>query len=138
MIDKQNYYHGAAVISILEHKDCKSIRKNNIIYIVNDNKLVLIKYTTKHRSPWIFTFSNDEINRLHDLSLKTQNIILAFVCAGDGICSICYSEFQTLLTNAPGWISINRKFGKQYKVSGTNGELKGKISVSRWPQIIFN
>jgi len=135
MIDKQNYYHGAALIEILEHANCKQISKFDTGFAVNGNIFIFLKYTTKHRSPWRFTFSQSDIEYLD--SLKGKSIFIALVCGGDGICSIKETELKILITNKSGWVSAKRKFREQYKVTGSNNELTEKVSFKRWPNIIF-
>lgn len=63
MLDKSAYYHGAAVIPILEDARCSSIRKRESLgYVVNNDIFLFIKYTTKARPPWRFTFDQEDID----------------------------------------------------------------------------
>ncbi len=135
MIDKREFYHGAALIRLLEDVHCQRVRKHEFGYIVNNAAFVFLKYTTKSRSPWRFSFSGDEVHRLNTLAGQFQKIIVAMICGGDGICAISWREASNLLGNNAGWISAKRKFNEQYAVAGQAGQLHGKVSLSEWPLI---
>lgn len=136
MIEKQNFYHGAAIMELFEHPKCTTIGKVESGFIVNDKLLIFIKYTTKQRTPWGFNITNDDLIRMNKIK-ESDKIFIVFVCGGDGICVINFKEANVLIANRPGWISIKRKFGKQYTVSGPCGELKYKISVNRGSKTLF-
>ena len=137
MIDKCDFYHGAAVIRLLEDGRCQRVRKDESGYIVNDGIFVFLKYTTRQRSPWRFSFSDDEVQRLNILAGRFQKIAVAMICGGDGICAVSWREASDLLGNNAGWISAGRKFNEQYAVAGQAGKLNGKVSLGEWPSIIF-
>jgi hypothetical protein len=138
MIDKQHFYHGAALIQLLDHSHCNSINKFRMGFIVNDKTYVFLKYTTKNRSPWRFTFSEDDISHVRNENRNNGNLFIVLICGGDGICTINIDEFNLLINEKAGWIAAKRSFHEQYSISGSNGELKNKISFKRWPQIIFD
>ena len=137
MIDKREFYHGVAVIRLLEDGRCQRVRRDESGYIVNDEIFVFLKYTTKQRSPWRFSFSDDEVQRLNVLAGRFQIIAVAMICGGDGICAVSWRETSDLLGNNAGWISAGRKFNEQYAVAGQAGKLSGKVSLGEWPSIIF-
>jgi hypothetical protein len=72
MIDKQEYYHGAAIIRLLEDGRFNTITKHACGYIINVEVLTLLKYTTKARSPWRFTFTLDEMVNIETLIKKNE------------------------------------------------------------------
>lgn len=139
MLDKSAYYHGAAVIPILEDARCLSIRKLGTLgYAVNDDKFLFIKYTTKEKSPWRFTFDKEDIGRCANMTKDYRGgVILGFVCGSDGVCAIDWTQGQELLGEKPGWVAASRKHNHSYTVWGANGELRRKISLGRWPELIF-
>lgn len=137
MIDRQEFYHGAAIIKLLEDKRCEKVRKQDFGYTVNDEIFIFLKYSTKGRSPWRFSFSESDIECLNLLAGSFRKIILALICGGDGICSISWKEATGLLGNEAGWIAARRNFNEQYAVSGPRGKLNHKISLNEWPSKIF-
>ena len=139
MLDKSAYYHGAAVIPILEDIRCRSIRKLGTLgYVVNDDKFLFIKYTTRERPPWRFTFDREDIGRCLNMSGNYSLLVLGFVCGSDGVCAVDWSQGLELLGDKPGWVAASRKHNHSYTVWGAKGELKRKVSLNRWPALIFD
>lgn len=150
MLQKQEFYYGVAITRLLEDVRCGTLAKSKdgLGYTVNNNCFFAIKYTTKARSPWQFTFSWDEASRLNNVKDRDLKV-LALVCGGDGVCALTWSEIYYLL-DFDDWmqllekesfsrtISIGRRFNERYAVWGTARELKRKISLNRWPQIILD
>jgi hypothetical protein len=137
MIDKQEYYHGAAIIRLFEDGRFNTIAKHTLGYIVNSKVLILLKYSTKSRTPWRFTFTLDEMVQIENYIKQNDRIVIALVCGGDGVCAIHAKELFNILGDNPGWISVKRNFNEQYGVAGHYGRLERKISFQRWPSIIF-
>jgi hypothetical protein len=89
MLDKSEYYHGAALVRLMEDKRCTALRKLGFLgYVANDYTFIFLKYTTKGRSPWGFTFDEEDINRCLQMKEVHQRIILGLICDGDDICTV--------------------------------------------------
>ena len=88
MIDKQEYYHGAAIVRLLDNARFVTVKKHVLGYIVNDEVVVIVKYSTKNRTPWRFTCTLDEMLGIESLLEQMVKVVFAFVCGGDGICAI--------------------------------------------------
>jgi hypothetical protein len=138
MIEKLEFYHGAALLRLIQDSRCETIGKHGCGYRVNQQRFVSIKYSTKTHSPWSFTFSEDDIIRLCAAEGEFGGCVIAFVCGGDGVCALSWKSVVDLLKNAPGGIAAKRGFAGCYAVSGPAGPLKGKIAMNRWPGIIFD
>jgi hypothetical protein len=138
MIDKQEFYHGAALVRLLSHPLCRSVKKAGGGYIVNENVYLLIKYTTKHRSPWRFTFSQEDIRLVMTNLASPRRVVIVFVNGGDGISALTGLELSHILGDIPGWASMSRRFNKQYAVAGSKNLLQKKCSLSRWPDLVFD
>lgn len=138
MIEKLEFYHGAALVRLIEDPRCETIGKHAYGYRVNQQRLVAIKYSTKNRSPWIFTFSQDDLDRFEAAKEEFGGCLIALVCGGDGVCALPWSTVADLLEKASGGISAKRAFAGCYAVSGPGGMLKGKIAMNRWPAIVFD
>jgi hypothetical protein len=138
MMEKANYYHGAAIISLLESEKCFSVKKKEFFgYVVNDKFFVFLKYTTKAKSPWRFIFDQEDINRCLKISSEYEDIALGLICGGDGVCGLKWNEVRCLIGDKPGWISVNRRHNERYAVAGPVSALKNKIPVGRWSTFIF-
>lgn len=137
MIDKAEFYHGAALVRAIEDPRCLSIHWHDSGYVVNDKSLVHIKYTTRTHSPWRFTISKDDEMRLERGAQQFAHCVVAFVCGGDGVCAIPWCDLQTVLGDPPAWIAAKRAFSACYAVSGPGGTLRHKVALNRWPEILF-
>jgi len=137
MIDKQEYYHGAALIRVLEDARFVSIKKHALGYIINDEVIVLLKYSTKNRTPWRFSFTLDEMISIETFCKENAKIVIALVCGGDGVCAIHTEELHDIMGDNPEWIAVRRNFNEQYGVAGPKGMLERKIAFQRWPSIVF-
>jgi len=138
MLDKFGYYHGAALIRLLDDERCRAVRKHGLLgYVVNDDIFVFLKYTTKARSPWGFAFDQEDIDRCFSMSTQYHRVILGLICGGDGVCALEWSQAKELLGGKPGRIATGRKHNHSYDVWGSEGELKRKISLRRWPSLLF-
>jgi hypothetical protein len=138
MIDKLEFYHGAAIIRLIEDPRCQTIIKHGGSYKVNRNRIVLIKYSTKARSPWRFTVSREDVARLKQASNQFSICVMALVCGGDGVCALSSNAVNDVLGGKAGWLSAKRDFGGRYAVSGPEARLKTRIAMNRWPAIVFD
>lgn len=137
MIDKQEFYWGAAIVRLIEHPRFSTIQKHEFGYIVNSSVFAFLKYSTKARSPWGFSFTSDELPRLISLASQYERTVVGLICGGDGICAIDWKRLNSLLADKPGWISVRRNFNERYGVSGPAGGLDRKIPLQSWPLLIF-
>ncbi len=137
MLDKFGYYHGAAIIRLLEDKRCCSVHKQELGYVINESGFAFFKYRTKTRSPWGFNFDQEDIDYCLKITGEYGCFVLGLICGGDGICALDWEEARALLGGKAGSISVERKHRHQYSVWGSVGELKNKISVNRWPTLLF-
>lgn len=136
MIDKFEYYHGAAIVRLLQDERCRALHRKGLLgYVVNENTFLFVKYTTKARTPWRFTFDQEDVDRANKMSEDYDQVLVPMVCGGDGICVITWDEAVRLLGNAPGFIATARKHNEQYAVWGALEELKHKVSFRRWPSL---
>lgn len=137
MIDKADYYHGAALATALHDARCIDVARWPPGYLVNDSVLAIVKYTTKAGSPWQFTFTTEDVTRLQHCPDGVERVVIALVCGGDGICAVSADAACALLDDAAGAISIRRKFRGWYGISGPAGRLEAKVAQKRWPDILF-
>jgi hypothetical protein len=74
-IRKQEFYEGAALHLLARNGSIRSIRYNPPLFLVNDEVFLLLKYSTKGRSPWGFTFTTDEQRLLVRTCTHTRCLI---------------------------------------------------------------
>jgi len=137
MIDKLDYYHGAAILSLIEDPRCQKISKSEYGYLVNEEAIVCLKYSTKGHSPWHFTVTTDDVSRLTNALAASRRCVVGFVCGGDGVCAAPWASVNQLIAATPAWITAQRAFNGSYGLSGPRGRLKHKIALNRWPNVVF-
>ena len=136
-LKKQEFYEGAALHRLVRGGAVTSIRYNPPFFHMNDRLRILLKYSTRGRSPWGFSFTPDEQVLLEKASADLPAAI-GLICGADGIAAISYVEYQSIAIQKRTAIHIAcyRDHGKHYKVSGPDGILTEKVPSSRWQRIL--
>lgn len=144
-IKPKNYYHGAALIQIVEDPSFTALNKADSKYghyFINQDIRLLVKHATNNTSPWGFTLQSD------DIDIITSDIkqgFRTFVCLVCGLRTVCPLTIEQLkqVVKMPCEKSQNITIscpGKknQLKVKGPEGEVKGKIPHNSFPSVIFS
>lgn len=137
MIDKADFYHGAALVRVVEDTRCQSIAQRPSGYLVNGHAAVCLKYTTKTHSPWRFTLTVDDVRSCESAIADQLLCVVVLVCGGDGICVVPWNQLSKLVGLAPAWITSKRSFKGSYAVSAANGTLPRRVARNQWPAILF-
>lgn len=138
-IAKQAFYEGAALHLVARSGKITSIQYDAPFFLLNNRLLVLLKYSTKGRSPWGFTFWPEEQALLRKRSSR-NSIVLGLVCGADGVVAIAYELYLTIASPRKSAINVScyRQYGEHYEINGPDGTLPRKISPSTWVQILLN
>ena len=136
LIDKHEFYRGAALIRLVNDVRLKSLTPHASGYLINNGVYAIVKYSTKATTPWRFTFTPGEL-KVVDRELKRRQVVLALVCGGDGICAVSWDELEPYLGESRSWVSCRREFNKRYAIAGTDGELPGRVPHNHWPGVAF-
>jgi len=136
-IKKQEFYEGAALHLLIRNGLVRNIRYNMPFFVINENLIVLLKYSTRVRSPWGFTFTADEQNNLQRRATESE-VVIGLVCGADGVAALPFADFLKIaaLRNSSIHIACYRNHWKQYDVRGPNGNLSWKVSPSNWQRIL--
>src|SRR5258707_9710756 len=94
-IKKQEFYEGAALHLIARTGLVRSIRYDAPFFLLNDCMTVLLKYSTRGRSPWGFTFTEDEQQQLLAKSSRFP-ITIGLVCGADGVAAISFDSYLSV------------------------------------------
>lgn len=134
-IKKQEFYEGAALHILARAGRLNSVRYVSPFFILNEIAPVMIKYSTRVRSPWGFTFTPDEQRALRD---KASPPTIALVCGNDGVVAFSYRQFGELTSTRDSAIHVAcyRQHGEHYEVSGPNGVLNKKVAPASWSRIL--
>ncbi len=136
-IKKQEFYEGAALHLLVRSGGIMSIRYEAPFFLLNDNVLIYLKYSTKGRSPWGFTFTTDEQIALQNRGSDLK-IIIGLVCGADGVAAFSYDAYRSVAAPRPSAIHVAcyRQHRKHYEVNGPDGTLAGKVAPSDWLRIL--
>lgn len=136
-IKKQEFYEGAALHLLARTGGITSIRYDAPFFLLNDHLLVHLKYSTKGRSPWGFTFTSDEQAILQQRS-SLHEIVIGLVCGADGVVAVDYDAYLTVAAprDSSVHIACYRQHHKHYAVSGPDGSLGEKVAPSDWQRIL--
>lgn len=136
-IKKQEFYEGAALHRLARAGGIAGIRYQAPFFLVNDHVLVYLKYSTKGRSPWGFTFTPDEQETLQR-SASEFKLVIGLVCGADGVAAFSYDAYRSVAAARKSAVHIAcyRRHGEHYEVNGPDGTLDGKVSPSKWLRIL--
>lgn len=136
-IKKQEFYEGAALHLLARNGKISSIKYAPPFFLLNDTILVNLKYSTKVRSPWGFTFTSDEQELLHKKAIEFE-VIIGLICGSDGVAALPYDSYRKIAAprHSAVHIACQRNHGQHYQVSGPDGILLGKVAPSNWQKIL--
>lgn len=136
-IKKQEFYEGAALHILARSGAITGIKYEPPLFLVNNHLLVLLKYSTRGRSPWGFTFMPDEQMLLSKRGAESK-IIIGLICGADGVAAFSYDTYLKIATLRDSAIHLAcyRKHGEHYEVSGPDGTFERKVSPSNWQRIL--
>ena len=136
-IKKQEFYEGAALHLLARTGAITAIKYEPPLFVVNNRLLLLLKYSTRGRSPWGFTFMPSEQVLLEAKCLE-RDIVIGLVCGADGVASFPYSAY--LKVASPRRVAIHvacyRSHRGHYEVSGPDGTLDRKVAPADWQRIL--
>lgn len=138
-IAKQEFYEGAALHRLARGGRIASLRYEPPLFVINDRVLVLLKYSTRGRSPWGFTFMPAE-QALLEVRGPLSPTIVGLVCGGDGVAALEYADYRAIAAprDAALHIACYRPRGAHYDVRGPDGDLNRKIAPSSWDKILHS
>lgn len=136
-IKKQEFYEGAALHMLARSGRITSIRYEPPLFVVNDQLLVLLKYSTRSRSPWGFTFLPEEQVLLQNRASESK-IVIGLICGADGVAAFTYASYRSVAAprKTAVHIACYRQHGEHYEVNGPDGRLDGKVAPSNWQRIL--
>jgi hypothetical protein len=137
-ITKQEFYEGAALHKLARSGMITSLSYDAPFFTINESLLACLKYSTKNRTPWGFTFTVDEQVTLRNRAKKNAPLVIGLVCGSDGVVAISYESFLQIapLEKRAIHVSCYRKHGQHYGVFGPTGELDRKVAPSMWQRVL--
>jgi hypothetical protein len=136
-IKKQEFYEGAALHRLACVGGIESIQYEAPFFVVNNNLLLYLKYSTKGRSPWAFTFTTEEQVILQGRAAQSR-VVIGLICGADGVVALTHEGYVSVATSRRGAVHIAcyRRHGQHYEVSGPAGTLARKVAPGHWTKIL--
>ena len=136
-IKKQEFYEGAALHMLARTGRITNIRYEDPFFVVNNQLVVFLKYSTRNRSPWGFTFTSDEQALLRGRASDLK-IVIGLICGSDGVVAVTYDAYRSVAVPRESAIHIAcyRNHGEHYEVNGPDGTLDRKVAPSNWQRIL--
>jgi hypothetical protein len=139
-VNEMDTYHGLALMQIIKSDDFTSINRFDTTvrsaYIINHNTGLYVKYSTREQSPWRFSFSADEWQRLTSLVSRYPRTFIVFVCGLDEFCVLDWDQLNSVV-NQPGWVEVSRERSMYFRVRGSLGWLGGTVPPSAFPRVVL-
>jgi len=143
-IKENEYMYGSVLYRLIENSG-SNLSVGHIpndsrgFYLVNDRVPMCLKYTSKRNSPWVFTFTKKHQDDLQEVRDIYGYAVVVFVCGHDGMCAVKFDDFKKVLDyyheNVEN-VTVRRKRGEKYSVSGRDGTMKRKIGNNSFPKIV--
>ncbi|BAV32581.1 hypothetical protein SCL_0259 [Sulfuricaulis limicola] len=136
-IKKQEFYEGAALHLLARTGEIMSIQYEPPFFFLNNQLLVHLKYSTRGRSPWGFSFTADEQLLLRARASEFKTVI-GLICGADGVAAFTYDDYLKVAAPRKSTIHVAcyRLHGEHYEVNGPDGKLDGKVAPSDWKRIL--
>jgi len=132
-------YHGSFLASLIDNSSlpielAREFPSDNHLYVFNKKVGAYVTYNSKRMSPWTFSFEPKHVKSILDLFDRHADAFVILICGFETTAVLHKSEVITLLpsdSQSNTSITIRTGHDKKLAVSGTSGELKGKISKTR-------
>lgn len=144
MIKEYEYLHGIIFSRLCSNTSItftiKPYGKGYSSYVINSSAGLYIKYSSRKRSPWRFTFLKSHINKISRMHRAFGEVFIVLVCYLDGVATIKFSDLKPILNSRTKHrqVSIHRKRNTMYRVTSPKGELSEKISKTSCPDKIID
>lgn len=135
-IQKQAFYEGAALHMLTRAGDM-NIQYDAPFFLLDSRLHVFLKYSTKGRSPWGFTFTPNEQAILANRGAKSI-LVIGLICGSDGVATLEYNDYCQIAGQQKSSVHVAcyRQHNEHYEISGPNGVLDTKVPPSMWQRII--
>jgi len=142
-IQEQDIYHGPALMHVVEHPSFKALNKASKVYghyLINTDRHLFVKYSTKKKSPWQFTFNPIDFKAMVSNNIKGAKVYIALVCGRSTICALTISELNDIVdltAKSVQTVTVKVPSGGSCHVHGSDGELKNAVAHNAFPTKVF-
>lgn len=147
MINNRDPYDGIVLRSLAKYGEpfqIADIGDKAGHFCLNEDAFLLVKYASRNRSPWRFTFRPGDIETLvddHSQGGLFGGSYVCLTCGFESLCALREEEWSALLdlseTDTQQTIVVRKRPGTSFEVTSSAGNLDRKIPASRFPGLIF-
>jgi hypothetical protein len=145
MISEFEFFHGVVFARMLHATQRQlSIKpyslSDNAAYVVDGDKGIYIKYSSKRLSPWRFSFQQRHQDKMLEMKKTIGAVFLILVCNDDGVVVLTFDELKQILDEnheAVEWISASRNRRQMYSIKGSDGKLSFKVGKDEFLGKLF-
>ena len=135
MIPDYNRYYGCVFVQLLEQRPKLVVEKMSVdvqgFYLLERSLPLYVKFSRSRRGPWGFNFQAEHQFRCDELAKQFGTVVTALVCGADGIVALDHQQLREVLDSHfddQEGVTVRRKLGQMYSVTGKDGKLARKIS----------
>lgn len=135
-IRKLEFYEGAALFRLIRSLGAVHVRMDNGVVVLDDYSRLYLKYCTRTRTPWSFTFSSAERRAIASHADEIP-LYIGLICGSDGVAAMERQDYLEVAGRGESSIAIScaRRHDRHYSISGPAGVLAKKIAPSAWSRI---
>jgi hypothetical protein len=100
-------------------------------YIIDGAIGIVLKHSGARLTPWLFTFTKENITELHALRSNSKVCFICLICGEDGFVCIRDADLIQILSPTDSdvvSIRVDRRPRKMYRVSSSGHSLDGKLA----------
>ncbi len=128
-------YYGCVLHTLTNHfSDGVRVRPSPVLlqgaYLLDDKVPLHIKFSRSRKGPWSFNFHHDHQLAYQKLVEEYGDCVTVFVCGADGMPAVSNAQLREFLDHnfeEQEAVSVRRRLGHMYAISGKDGRLKGKV-----------
>jgi hypothetical protein len=132
-------YHGCFLASLIDNSPfpvevSREFPDDNHLYVFNKKVGAYVTYNSKRMSPWTFSFEPKHVHSILELFDRHEDAFVILVCGFETTAVLDKAEVVKLLpreSSSNSSITIRTGHDRKLAVSGTCGELKGKVAKTR-------
>jgi hypothetical protein len=139
-IQDKDIFHGAAFTQIVEHPSFKALNRATDRYghyQINQGRFIFMKYSKATKSPWSFSFSDEDVEAIKNSSDDT---FVCLVCGKTTVCALNKKEIAKVLafnSTVVQFITVKVPPGGSCHVHGTAGDLGSAVPHNSFPNKLF-
>ncbi len=141
-VQEQDIFHGPGLVQIVQHESFKALNRGSAKYghyLINTNRHVFAKYSSRKRSPWQFTFQLEDLASIESASSKGPTYVM-LACGHETVCALTLDELREVVdldASVQQTIIVDVPRGGSCHVKGSLGKMKKTVPHNAFPRKLF-